>query len=163
MDIKKLLNDLKGQLSEREFYDLTGINRSTAWKMSNNESYACPPGRALILYNLAKKKNIHLSREDMAIILLGRFSESLPDLDLLVSGKNSLDEWVKCGPQTYLARGKIIGLDYSTVFYKRIGKRKKSWPKRAIEIVRKSGYQIDLFDLLGTKREWFDENHPANN
>ena len=154
MDVKNFLQKLRGTLSEKGFYRLTGINHSTAWKMANL-AYSCPPERGLVLYELAKSKGILLSYKDIAVLLLGcKLAETLVDLDMVISGKMTLDKWIRSGISQQ-EQTKVLGLDYSSVFYKRIGKHKKSWPKRAVDIVRRSNYQIDLLDLLGADRKWF--------
>lgn len=154
VDVKSFLRKLKGSSTEKEFYRLTGISHSTAWKMVNL-TYSCPPERALVLYKMAKLDGITLSHKDISTLLLGRkLAETLVDLDMVISGTMTLDKWVR-SDESQQEQTKVLGLNYSSVFYKRTGKHKKSWPKRAVDIVRRSNYQIDLFDLLGADRKWF--------
>lgn len=155
MNVKSFLRKLKGSLTEKEFYRLTGINHSTAWKMINT-AYSCPPERLLVLYKMAKANGIILSHKDISTLLLGsKFAETLVDLDMLISGKVTLDRWIR-SDRSQQEQTRVLGFDYSSVFYKRTGKHKRSWPKRSVDIVRRSNYQIDLFDLLGADRKWFN-------
>lgn len=155
MNTRKFIQDLRRNETWKEFYEHVGISLSQLWKLERL-GQSCPPQRVKLLYELAKKQGRLLSQKEIITLLLGgELAGRLADLDLLLVGRKPLDTCLK---QNGSQRGnaKILGLEYSTIFHRREGKFRRFWPKRAVEIARRSGYQIDLFELLGADREWFE-------
>lgn len=156
MNVYKFLNQIRGEQIWREFYNLTGINQPTGWKMANR-GYSCPPKRIKLLYDLAKKQGRTLSQREVVTLLLGnKLAERLVDLDLILKGRRSLDAWARQAGYTQKAQSKTLGISYSTIFSRRNKRFARFWPRRAVEIARRSNYQIDLFELLGVDRKWFN-------
>ena len=152
MDIKKFLYALKGPMTWGEFHKLTGINQSSGWRMGNT-TYPVSPEILSRIYKLAYNQDISLSRKEIGILLLGRrLAGSLPDLDMLLAGNLSMDRWLTMA-DSQMSRAKILGLHYSTIFHRRKKIFRHFWPKKAVEIARRSSYQIDLFDLLGVNQK----------
>lgn len=141
-----IIEELRGELTRKQFMTLTGISLSQLWKIKH-QGHSLPPRKIKILCELARQCRKSLSQYEILSLLLGGKVGPLADLDLLLKGRNPLDTWLKTGSQR--SQAKILGLDYSTIFHRREGKFQRFWPAHAIEIARRSNYQIDLFDLLG--------------
>lgn len=160
MEIKKLMSQLNGKLTDNEFYRLTGIDRAAVWKIQNTD-YACPSGKVLLIYDLAKENGTDLSEKDVLSLLLGvKFAHTLKDLDELLSGIMDLETWVNIvTPEnnTQISRLRILGMDYSELSRLRSGEKKRFRSKRAVAMVRLSNYEIDIFGLLGTSKEFFNK------
>ena len=148
MTIRKILQELRGDQTWRKFHQLTGISCGQLWKMEH-QGHALPPQKTAILCELAKKQGWPLSQKEIITLLLGgELACRLADLDLLMEGRTLLDTWIRqSGSQR--SQVKILGLHYSTIFHHRSRRFKRFWPKRAVEIARRSNYEIDLLDLLG--------------
>lgn len=148
MLVRPLLDKIKGDLSWIEFRRRTGISQPTAWKMVEM-SRSSTPERIKSLCALAKKRGVVPTHKEILFLLLSeKIAGNLADLDLISSGSIPLDKWIRSGV-SQRSQAKTLGLNYSTIYHRRKGLFKRFWPKRAIEIVRRSNYQIDIFDLLG--------------
>ena len=149
MSIRKMFQELRGDQTWKSFHQLTGISCAQLWKMEHL-GHSCPPKKVKILSDIAQKCGRPLSQKERMILLLGEhLAGRLADLDLLMKGRNSLDIWLR-STRSQRAQAKILGLHYSTIFRRRTGKFKRFWPKRAVEIARRSNYEIDMLDLLGS-------------
>ena len=146
MPIRNLIQELRANLTWKAFTAATGISAVQVWKMEHLDQ-SCPPAKVKLLCDLAQKQGRILSQtERLTLLLGGQRVEKLADLPLLLRGRTPLDTWLKqSGSQKSQAR--ILGLDYSTIFHRRSGKFRRFWPARAVEIVRRSSYEIDLFNL----------------
>lgn len=156
MNVRKLIEGLRGELKWREFYKLTGISLSQLWKIEH-QGHSCPPEKVKILYGLAQEHGKPFSQKEIITLLLGgELAGRLADRDLLLAGSMTLEEWLK-HDGSRMSQTKILGLHYSTAYHRQEGKFRRFWPKRAVEIARRSNYQIDLFELLGADRKWLGE------
>ena len=144
---RKMLQELRGEQTWAKFYQITGISCGQLWKIEHL-GHSCPPEKVRILSDLAQKCGRTLSQKEIMTLLLGgELAGRLADLDLLMAGRTPFDTWIRqSGSQR--SQIKILGIHYSTIFHRRKGKFKRFWPKRAVEIARRSNYQIDLLDLL---------------
>ena len=153
MLVRSLLDKIKGDLPWAEFRRRTGVSQPTAWKMVEM-SRSSTPERIKALCALAKKRGIVTTHKEILFLLLSeKVAGSLVDLDLIASGAIPLDKWMRNGT-SQRSQARTLGLSYSTIYHRRNGSFKHFWPKRAIEIVRRSNYRIDIFDLLGIDRKW---------
>lgn len=146
--MRKLIEELRGTMTWKEFYHLTGISCAQLWKMEHLGS-PCSPKKIQTLSEFAQTRGRNLTQKEIIMLLLGRnLAGRLADLDLLMEGRKPLDIWIRqSGSQR--SQTSILGLHYSTIFHRRKGRFKRFWPKRAVEIARRSNYEIDLLELLG--------------
>ena len=148
MSLRVILQELRGAQTWKRFHQLTGFSCAQLWKMEHL-GHSCPPKKVKVLSDIAQKCGRPLSQKEIMTLLLGEhLAGRLADLDLLMKGRNPLDIWLR-STSSQRDQAKILGLHYSTIFRRRTGKFKRFWPKRAVEIARRSNYEIDLFDLLG--------------
>ena len=158
--IRNMIQTLRSKLTWKEFYQITSVSCAQLWKMEHF-GYSYPPEKVFTLSSLAKKHGSPLSQKEIITLLLGEeLAGRLADLDLLMEGRKSLDTWLRLvGSQR--SQAKILGLHYSTIFHHRARKFKRFWPKRAVEIARRSNYEIDLLDLLGYEPKASNTSHAS--
>lgn len=152
-EIAEFYTKMKGDLSWPALYKATGIGQYHIWRALN---WGSPLPATMVKY-LYSRGGGELSEGQILAMLLGTDVYAylnLGEISRLTEGRMTITEWIK-------SRGSLrqttanLGIDKSTVFHfnKRIFKKFR--PARAVEVVRRSSYEIDLFSLIGAKREWF--------
>lgn len=165
MNAKEFYSRLKPQgMSWAEFGRRTGFISIHKWRAFGTKGgktlgYSIPPHIAQNISEFAKANGKILTTTEVLRMLLGEdlWQES-KDKGKLISGTMTIDEWLKRKTRTAISQKKAIeslGLEESTAYHYRMGLFKRFLPVKAIEVVRRSGYKIDLWRLLGTSRQAF--------